>query len=171
MSATKLLGRALLAAGLVTLPSCFLPDWRERPWVDDDTTGPGDDDVTGDDDTAPAELDLEGDAQLHISYYGYGANCTVPILAELDAERTKLDGDGDCALYESQTASLEIDCDVTGAAVSGTALVYDESGTIGIPLSIPVSGTWDADARTIQLDGSANFYGVEGQVSIFLEAL
>ena len=165
----------MVALALLFLPSCFLPGWQERPWVDDDDTadddtGPSDDDVTDDDDdddTAPVDVDLTGEADIYLSYQTMGDNCIAPISGEMNAERTKIDGDGECTVF-GYIADVELDCDVGGASVSGTLLVYNEM--LPMPLTIPMNGTYNEGPGTVLVNGSTSFYGISGNASVTLQS-
>jgi len=160
---------------LVFAPSCFLPGWHERPWVDDDAAN---DDVTADDDTADddaadddtvaSDVELEGTADVHLSYQTMGDDCTAVITGEVNAERTKVDGDGECTIF-GYTADVELDCDLFGAAADGTLLVYNEM--LPVPLTIPVTGTFEDDPISVDLSGSTSFYGISGNASILMQPI
>jgi len=157
-----------MALVLVLLPSCFLPGWQERPWVDDDAADDDTaDDDASDDDTVVADIELSGEAELYIRYQTTGENCVAPITGEVNEERTKIDGDGECTLL-GYVANLELDCDLAGSAVDGTLLLYNDF--LPFPLTIPVDGTYDDDAVTASIAGSTSFYGIIGEVTIELQA-
>ena len=162
----------MVALLLLFLPSCFLPGWQERPWVDDDDTadddtGTTDDDVTDDDDdTAPTEIDLTGEADIYLSYQTMGEACIAPLAGEMNAERTKIDGDGECTVF-GYVADVELDCDVAGTTVDGTLLVYNEM--LPMPLTIPMDGSYNEGTGAVSASGSTSFYGISGNASVTLQ--
>ena len=176
----------LAAILLVGLPACFLPSWGERDWVDqhppgdddDDTTGGqdddddtgDDDDDTGDDDDDVVDTDIpfSGTADLHLSLYGYPADCQMPIDAELETGSSELDGDGECLLWGYVTAVAEISCDVVGGTVDGIVLIYDNEGYIDTSLNISVDGSYNEGNGTITFSGTGSFYGFFGDITVTL---
>ncbi len=175
--------QTVLAAALLLLPACFLPQWDDRGWVDDDDNGDddatgdddddnGDDDATDDDDATPTELTFQGTADLVLNIYGYPANCDMPLEAELDTTDGELDGDGECLVWGYVVVAMELSCDVDGTTAGGMALVYDNEGYIDTSLNISLDGSYDAANGTIVMSGSGSLGGgLYGQTTVTLNEI
>ncbi len=176
--------RFALAAGLLLLPSCFLPQWDDRDWVDDDDatsddddtgddddTSDDDDDTGDDDDATTGDVEFTGQADIYLSVYRYPGQCQAPMEGEYDAAQAEIDGEGECLFWGYVNLAIELDCDVVGTTVDGTALVYDDDGYINVPLSIPVDGSYNQADGTVLVSGSTMFSGVYGEVTINLTAI
>jgi len=162
-----------LVLALGALPACFLPEWDERSWVDDDDVA-DDDDVTDDDDDVAEPITFSGDVDVDVSYEAwFDSDCQGPMVAELDADRVRLLGDGNCDLVlptiGTVDTSLALDCDVTGSAVSGTMLMYDATGTLPLNFTTTVNGSYDEDAGTITATVTLNSMGIVADGTLDLE--
>ena len=162
---------------MLLLPSCFLPDWKDRDWVNnrppgDDDTGDddtsGDDDATDDDDDTGAEIAFTGTTDIYINLGGYQGDCLAPTEAELTTADSEIDGEAECLMWGYAHVGMQLDAEVIGTTVDGIALVYDEDEYINVPLSIPVDGSYDAANGTSQATGFTTLGGIYGEVTLSL---